>query len=53
MVGTVQALPTETSALKAAKALRIDANQQTPLTESGPSTIAELVCSLPAQRVGR
>jgi hypothetical protein len=43
IVGTVQALPTETSALKAAKALRIDANQQTPHMESGPSTIAELV----------
>jgi len=43
IVGTAQALPTETSALKAAKALHIDANQQTPLTEGGPSTIAELV----------
>jgi integrase len=36
-------LPNETSALKAAKALRIDANQQTPLADRGPSTIAELV----------
>src|SRR4051812_41093557 len=43
IVGTVQTLPTEASALKAAKALRIDANQQTPLAEGGPSTIAELV----------
>jgi len=43
IVGTVQALPNETSALKAAKALRIDANQQTPLADRGPSTIAELV----------
>jgi integrase len=43
IVGTVQAFSTEASALKAAKALRIDANQQTPHTESGPSTIAELV----------
>ena len=43
IVGTVQALPNETSALKAAKALRIDANQQTPLADRGPGTIAELV----------
>jgi integrase len=43
IVGTVQTLPTEASALKAAKALRIDANQQTPQAEGGPSTIAELV----------
>jgi len=43
IVGTVQALPTEASALKAAKALRIDANQQTPHSEGGPGTIAELV----------
>jgi len=43
IVGTVQALPTEASALKAAKALRIDANQQTPHTEGGPGTLAELV----------
>ena len=38
-----QALPTEASALKAAQALRIDANQQTPHAEGGPNTIAELV----------
>ena len=42
IVGSVQALPTEAFALKAAKALRINANQQTPHAESGPSTIAEL-----------
>jgi hypothetical protein len=38
-----QAFPTEASALKAAKALRIDANQRTPHSEGGPGTIAELV----------
>jgi integrase len=43
IVGTVLTLPTEVAALKAAHALRIDANQQTPQSESGPSTIAELV----------
>jgi len=43
IVGTVLTLPTEVAALKAAHALRIDANQQTPQTGSGPSTIAELV----------
>jgi len=43
IVGTVEAFPTEASALKAAKALRIDANQQTPHSEGGPETIAELV----------
>ena len=43
IVGTVSTLPTEAVALKAARALRIDANQQTPQSESGPSTIAELV----------
>jgi hypothetical protein len=36
IVGTVEAFPTEASALKAAKALRIDANQQTPHSEGGP-----------------
>lgn len=40
---TVEAFPTEASALKAAKALRIDANQQTPHSEGGPETVAELV----------
>ena len=43
IVGNVLTLPTEVAALKAAHALRIDANQQTPRSESGPSTIAELV----------
>jgi hypothetical protein len=43
IVGIVEAFPTEASALKAAKALRIDANQQTPHSEGGPGTIAELV----------
>jgi integrase len=43
IVGTVTTLLTEASALKAAQALRIDANQQTPQTESGPRTIDELV----------
>jgi hypothetical protein len=35
IVGTVEAFPTEASALKAAKALRIDANQQIPHFEGG------------------
>jgi integrase len=43
IVGNVDTLPTETAALKAAQALRIDANQQTPQVESGPNTIAELI----------
>src|ERR1017187_5243819 len=43
LVGTVIALSTEAAALKAAHALRIDANQQTPQVGGGPSTIAELV----------
>ena len=43
IVGTVESLPTEAAALKAAHALRIDANQQTPLAEGGPKTIAELI----------
>ncbi len=43
IVGTVESSPTEASALKAAQALRIDANQQTPHAEGGPKTIAELV----------
>jgi integrase len=43
IVGTVTTLLTEASALKAAQALRIDANQQTPHTEGVPSTIDELV----------
>ena len=43
IIGTVTDLTTEASALKAANALRINANQQTPQAEGGPSTIAELV----------
>ena len=43
IVGTVAALATEAAALKAAHALRIDANQQTPQAEGGPKTIAELI----------
>ena len=43
IVGSVKTLANETSALKAAQALRIDANQQAPHAEGGPSTIAELV----------
>src|ERR1035438_6750609 len=43
IVGTVLTSPTEVAALKAAPALRIDANQQTPQSESVPTTIAELV----------
>ena len=42
-VGSVLSYTTEASALKAAQALRIDANQQTPQAEGGPSTIAELI----------
>ena len=43
IVGTIAALPTEAAALRAAQALRIAANQETPWSEGGPSTIAELV----------
>lgn len=43
IVGTVTTLSTEASALKAAQALRIEANQQTPRLDSGPSSILELV----------
>ena len=43
IVGTVTTLANETSALKAAQALRIDANEQAPHAEAGPRTIAELV----------
>jgi integrase len=43
IVGSVQTLPTEAAALRAARALRIDANQQTPHAEGGARTIAELV----------
>jgi integrase len=43
IVGTVATLANETSALKAAQALRIDANQQAPHVESGPRSVAELI----------
>jgi integrase len=43
IVGTVETLNTEAAALKAAHALRIDANQQTPQAEGGPKTFAQLV----------
>ena len=43
IVGNVLTLPTEALALRSARALRIDANAQTPLAESGPETIADLV----------
>ena len=43
IVGTVETLANEASALKAAQALRIDANQQTPQAEAGPGTVAALV----------
>jgi integrase len=43
IVGTVATVANETSALKAAQALRIDANQQAPHAESGPRSIAELI----------
>lgn len=43
IVGTVATLANETSALKAAQALRIDANQQAPHAESGPRSFAELI----------
>jgi integrase len=43
ILGTVVSLPTESLALQAARALRIDANQQTPLPEGKPNTMADLV----------
>ena len=43
IVGTITTIANEASALKAAQALRIDANKQTPQAVGGPSTIAELV----------
>ena len=43
IVGSVESLTTEAAALKAAHALRIDANQQTSLAEGRPRTIAELI----------
>ncbi len=58
IVGTVDALANEASALKAAQALRMDANQQAPQAESGPDTIAALVAhyrlkELAGERNGR
>ena len=43
IVGSVNTLPTEASALKAAHALRIDANQRTPQAEGAPETISQLI----------
>ena len=43
IVGDVVTLPTQAVALKAAEALRIDANQQTPQVLNGPKNLAELV----------
>lgn len=53
IVGNVDILPTETAALKAAQALRIDANQQTPQVESGPNNIAELVAHFRLKELSR
>ena len=46
-------LPTEASALKAAQALRIDANQQTPHCGRRTEDNCRTDRSLPAQGVGR
>ena len=43
IVGSVETLTNEASALKAAQALRIDAHHQTPQAEAGPDTLAALV----------
>jgi integrase len=43
IVGTVATLANQTSALKAAQALRIDANHEAPHEEGGPKTVAELI----------
>jgi len=43
IVGTIATLANQTSALKAAQALRIDANHEAPHTEGGPKTVAELI----------
>jgi len=58
IVGTVATLANEASALKAAQALRIDANQQTPQAEAGPGTVTALVAhyrlkELAGERNGR
>ena len=43
VVGTVVQFPTETAARKAADALRIDINIQTPHASSGPTTVDQLI----------
>ncbi len=43
VVGTVVQFPTETAARKAADALRIDINIQTPHAGSGPTTVDQLI----------
>jgi integrase len=43
VVGTVVQFPTETAARKAADALRIDINLQTPQASSGPTTVDQLI----------
>jgi len=43
VVGTVVQFPTETAARKAADALRIDINLQTPQASSGPATVDQLI----------
>ena len=53
IVGTVISLANEASALKAAQALRIDPNQQTPQAGTGPSTIAMLVAHYKVEGTGR
>jgi hypothetical protein len=58
IVGSVESITTEAAALKAAHALRIDPNQQTPLAEGRPKTIAELIAhyrlkELAGERQGR
>jgi integrase len=52
IVGTVTTYTNETSALKAAQALRIDANQQTPQAEGGPKTVAELIAHYRLKELG-
>ena len=52
IVGPVTTLANEASALKAAQALRIDANQQTPQAEGGPKTVSELVAHYKLKELG-
>jgi integrase len=52
IVGTVTTYTNEASALKAAQALRIDANQQTPQAEGGPKTVSELVAHYRLKELG-